>query len=272
MSDIDPYLALGPMHAAGDAPESPAPAAVSADTDDFDDDDEDLSLPLAAPPEKTDGAPEQDEPDDDDSDEEPTDHDWLIERARKADEYERYLAQQENARREAEATAEWDRKIDALNREYAERHQAIRENADQSLNPLPYYQTERDKLDHEMQVRYALLRDEREQALWQFAYQKSIPNHAARVVEHYKLPQEAINELLEYAPEQMEREAQKMRARLIKERTQQKEIDQLRRKADRRKLEANPLTTGAGRGAGGKAFAEMTDDERYMSIPWVRGR
>jgi hypothetical protein len=114
-------------------------------------------------------------------------------------------------------------------------------------------------------------RDNREQALWQFAHAQAIPQHAARVADHYKLPQDAVNELLDYPPDQMEREAQKMRRRLIKERTTQKQIDQLRRKEAARKIAAATVSPGSGRGGSGKAISEMSFEEGYASIPW-RGR
>lgn len=274
MPEIDPYLAMGPLHASADvAPATPAPAAAPDDTDDLDDEVEDFSLPLAAPEREEEGDEGDDAAGDDEGEVDDDDQTaWLIERAEKADEYERELARIKAQDAEARAVAYWDQRLDKANIEFQRRRDVIFENAEQSLNPVGYLRQEMPKLENEANSWYAAYRDEREQALWQFAHAQAIPNHAARVVEHYKLPKEAINDLLEYAPELMEREAQKMRARLIKERKQAKQIDQLRRKASRLDIEANPLTTGTGRAASGKAFAEMSDDERYHAIPWTRAR
>jgi hypothetical protein len=82
------------------------------------------------------------------------------------------------------------------------------------------------------------------------------------------MTQEAVNELLDYPPDQMEREAQKMRRRLIKERTTQKQIDQLRRKEAARKIAASTVAPGSGRGGSGKPLSEMSFEEGYASIPW----
>lgn len=254
-------------------PDDSAPELSSADaaddSTDFDDEDvDDGSLDFSAP-----DLPEPDAEDDEDGDEDDEgadgddERDWLIERAKKADEYERFLHAQEQKRREDEATAWWDNRLADANKHFSARERVIYENAENSLNPVAYLREEMTKLNREANAWYGEYRDNRERALWDFANQQQLPNLAARVVEHYKLPKEAAQELLEYAPEQMEREAQKMRSRLIKERNQQKQIDQLKRKAVNRKLASTPLTTGTGR-TRAKGWEQMSDDERYFAEPW----
>lgn len=255
------------MYPDSSAPEDESADAVGEDTDYDDADVDDGSLDLSAPYEPEPDADEDDDEGGDDGDDEDDDRDWLIERAKKADEYERFLAQQEQKRRESEATAWWDNRLEEANRFFKAEEQAIYDNADSSLNPVAYIREEITKLNRKAMSWYGEYRDNRERALWDFANQQNLPNLAAQVVEHYKLPKEAVRELLEYAPEQMEREAQKMRSRLIKERKQQKQIDQLKRKTANRKIAATPLTTGTGR-TRVKGWEQMNDDERYFAEPW----
>jgi hypothetical protein len=257
-------------------PAAPSPAATPDVTGPVLDVEDDGSLDLRVPePEGTgedeeaavdvDGAEDEGEPEPED------DRDWLIERAQRADELEREKAQFDAQRKEAEAVAYWDDRLNKANAAFAAREAVIYQNAEQSLNPVAYLRDEIGKLNNEANAWYGQYRDNREQALWQFAHAQAIPQHAARVADHYKLPQDAVNELLDYPPDQMEREAQKMRRRLIKERTTQKQIDQLRRKEAARKIAAATVSPGSGRGGSGKAISEMSFEEGYASIPW-RGR
>lgn len=267
-SDIDSYLSLPPMYPGDDAPELSPQDAAGEDTDFDDDEVDDGSLDFSAPDLPDEDAEDADEDGDEDDEEDgDDDRDWLIERAKKADEYERFLAQQERERRESEAVAWWDKRLAEANSFFKAEEQAIYDNADSSLNPVGYLREELTKLNRKAMAWYGEYRDNRERALWDFANQQQLPNLAARVVEHYKLPKEAVKELLEYAPEQMEREAQKMRSRLIKERNQQKQIDQLKRKTANRKIAATPLTTGTGR-VRAKGWDQMSDEERYFAEPW----
>jgi hypothetical protein len=259
------------------APAVPSPAATPEITEPVLTDEDDGSLDLRVP--EPDGTGEDEEAAvnedgaEDDGDAEPEDdRDWLIERAQRADELERQWAQQEAQRKEAEAVAYWDDRLQKANQAFAAREAVIYQNAEQSLNPVAYLRDEIGKLNNEANAWYGQYRDNREQALWQFAHAQAIPQHAARVADHYKLPQDAVNELLDYPPDQMEREAQKMRRRLIKERNAQKTIDQLRRKEAARKIAAQTVSPGAGRAGGGKAASELSFEEAYSSIPWSRGR
>lgn len=271
--DIDAYLSLPPMHPDDLAPEESSADAADDFTDYADDEvEDDGSLDLSAPLQPEEDAEDSDEDGDDseEADDDDDDRDWLIERAKKADEYERFLAHQEQKRQEQAAEAYWNERLDMANKHFAAREAAIYAEADNSLNPVGYLKHELPKLQREASQWYGEYRDNRERALWDFANRQNIPTLAARVVEHYKLPKEAVNDLLEYAPEQMEREAQKMRSRLIKERKHQKEIDQLKRKAANRKIGSTPLTTGTGRSRSA-GWDKMTDEERYFATPWSRG-
>jgi uncharacterized protein (DUF3084 family) len=278
--DFDAAYSALPAFDAPDGPPTPAvpsPAATPDVTEPVLTDEDDGSLDLRVPePEGTgedEEAPDSDDGAEDADGAEPEDdRDWLIERAQRADELEREFAQQKASRQEAEAVAYWDDRLDKANKAFAAREEVIYQNAEQSLNGIAYLRTEMAKLNNEANAWYGQYRDNREQALWQFAHAQAIPQHAARVADHYKLPQEAVNELLDYPPDQMEREAQKMRKRLIKERTTQKQIDQLRRKEAARKIAAATVAPGSGRGASGAALSEMSFEDGYASIPWSRGR
>jgi hypothetical protein len=282
LTDADAiYMNLPPMRPeAGNAPESLPPAADDGDADDFDDA-VDFSSPPPSPPvaganrepEAASDAPESDEGSDDaEGEDEFDDRDWLIERARKADEYETYLQRIREGAEEQRTTREFDHRLAALNAEFAGRENDIYAQAEQSLNPVAYVREEMRKLSAEADRRFAAYEAEREQALSRYEMARAIPQIAARIVQHYKLPDEAINEILDYPPEYMEREAQKLRARLIRERKAQQEIDQLKRSAARRKTAATPLTTGGGRGASGDGALAAGSDEHYAAIPWSRGR
>ena len=277
MTERDPYFDLPPMPGREEAaPDAPSPAAAAADTDDLDDAVDDLSLPLPTPDARESAEqPELDETDDadgaDDGEDEPTDQEWLIERARLADEYEQRWARMEAERVEREATARWDQRLEQANAEFARREDVIYQNAENSLNPTAYLREELTKLQNEAMSWYAAYRDSREQALRQFNDAREIPLYAARVVEHYKLPKEAINELLDYPADLMEREAQRMRRDLIKERKAQKHIDQLKRKAAARAIAAQSVAPGTGRGGSGDSVQAGSDDH-YFAIPWTRGR
>ncbi len=265
----DPYFDLPPMHPPSGAPPEHAPSAADeAPTDPIDDEVDDGSLDLSAP-ELDDDEGEENGEDAEDGDES-DDRDWLIERAKKADEYERYLAQIKGQEQERRAVDHWNGLLQQIENEQAAEEEAIWQNANDSLNPQGYLRSELTKLNNKFTAKYAQYRDAREQALWQFAHAQAIPNHAARVVEHYKLPIEAVDELLDYAPELMEREAQKIRARLIKERNQTKQINQLKAKQAQRALGA-PVSPGTGR-AGGSGGAEkpgyLGSDEHYFAMPW----
>lgn len=281
MTDADAiYMNLPPLRPeAGNAPESLPPAADDPDADDFDDEVE-VSPPPVSPPERGenregeaagDGS-DADEGDDGGDGDEPDDRDWLIERARKADEYEAYLQRIREGAEEQRVTRDLDQRLAALNAEFAGREDDIYAQAEQSLNPVAFVREEMRKLSAEADRRYQAYEAEREQALAKYEMARTIPQLAARIVQHYKLPDDAITEILDYPPEYMEREAQKLRARLIKERKQQQEIDQLKRSAARRKAAATPLTTGGGRGAGGDGAPAPGSDEHYGAIPWRRGR
>jgi hypothetical protein len=248
------------------------PVPTASAPDDVDDGTLDLSEPdLEEPGAEEEAAVAADGADEDEEEEPEDERDWLIERARKADEYERLLAQQQSQQREAAAVAYWDARLTEANEHFATREAVIYENAENNLNPVEYIRREITNLNNEANAWYAQYRDNREQALWQFAQAQAIPQHAARVVEHYQLPKEAVQELLDYPPEQMEREAQKMRQRLIKERTQQRTIDQLKRKESARKIAAKTVAPGSGRAASGAA-ASLSWEEGYSSLPWTRGR
>lgn len=283
MTDADDlYMNLPPMRpVAGNAPESLPPAADDVDADDFDDDVEAESPPAPSPDRGASREPEAaseepasdgDDADGEDGDEAPDDRDWLIERARKADEYEAYLQRIREGAEEQRATRDLDARLAALNAEFAGREEDIYAQAKESLNPVAFIREEMRKLSAEADRRYQAYEAEREQALAKYEMARTIPQLAARIVQHYKLPDDAITEILDYPPEYMEREAQKLRARLIKERKQQQEIDQLKRSAARRKAAATPLTTGGGRGAGGDGAPAPGSDEHYGAIPWRRGR
>lgn len=276
--DFDAAYAALPQFDAPDGPSPavPSPTATPVPTADLPEDVDDDALDLSVPDPDGEGDEEEQavtedgaEGDDEEPDED--DRDWLIERAQKADEYERLLSQQQSQRKEQEAVAYWDTRLSQANDAFAAREAVIYQNAENNLNPVAYIKAEITNLNNEANAWYAQYRDNREQALWQFAHQQAIPNHAARVVEYYKLPKEAVDEILDYPPEQMEREAQKMRARLIKERKQLRQIDQLKRKEAARKVAANTVSPGAGRAGGGRGGREMTFEEGYASIPWTRG-
>lgn len=257
------------------SPATPSPPALPDPTAPAPDDVDDGTLDLREPDPEEPGVEEEaavaaDGAEEDDDDPE-DDRDWLIERAQKADEYERFLAQQQSQQQEAAAVAYWDTRLAEANEHFAAREAVIYQNAENNLNPVEYIRREITNLNNEANAWYAQFRDNREQALWQFAQAQAIPQHAARVVDHYKLPKEAVNDLLDYPPEQMEREAQKMRQRLIRERTQQRQIDQLKRKAAARQIAASTVAPGSGRAAGGAPVSEMSFEEGYFSIPWRRG-
>jgi hypothetical protein len=283
--DFDAAYQALPAFDAPDGPSTPAepsPAATPSPTEPVPTDEDDGSLDLRVPekaPEALDGEGEEEEAavdedgaEDADGTEAEDDRDWLIERAQRADELEAWKAQQEAGRKEAEAVAYWDDRLAKANAAFAAREEVIYQNAEQSLNGIAYLRTEMAKLNNEANAWYGQYRDNREQALWQFAHAQAIPQHAARVAEHYKLPKEVVNDLLEYPPEMMEREAQKIRRNLINERNAQKKIDQLRRKEAARKIAASTVAPGSGRAGGGKAFSEMSVEEGNSSIPWTRGR
>lgn len=258
----DPYLSLPPFGSGIDAPAMPDSAELE-DTDLLDDEVEDDAL-VSEEPEDADEEPEGEEEDDE------PDLAYLTERAKKADEYERQMARWQEQQKEQEVVAAWDQRLNEASQEFARREAVIYENAENSLNPSAYLKSELTKLNREAMSWYATYRDSREQALWQYAHQQSLPTIAARVAEHYKLPQEAIDELLEYPVEMMEREAQKIRTRLIKERTLQKQIDQQKRKQDQQKVAKKGIATGTGRGSTTKAGDSF--ESGYFNIPWGRGR
>ena len=272
----DPYLLLPPMHPEASAsPEPTPPAADEFDADDLDDVVDDPSPSLALPERGETGEPSEGddtEPVSPEDGEDFDDRDWLIERANKADEYERYLESIRANAAEQKVTREWDDALATKNAEFSQREDAIFAQANESLNPVAYLREEMRKLNAEANGWYERYQQGRDQALSRFQLAREIPQFAARVVEHFKLPEDAINEILEYAPEQMEREAQKMRARLIKERKQAKQIDQLKRKAANRAVGANPLSTGGGRGSAGNGDIALGSDQHYHAIPWGRGR
>jgi hypothetical protein len=265
-----------PTGQAGPAPADASPAASPSATPPLPDDVDDGSLDLGEP--ELDGDGEDDGvagnaagSESEDGEEPEDDRDWLIERAQKADEYERWMAAQQSQARENEAVAYWDSRLQQANEHFAAREAVIYQNAENNLNPVAYLRQEMSNLTNEANAWYAQYRDNREQALWQFAHQQAIPHHAARVVEHYKLPKESVNELLDYPPEQMEREAQKMRQRLIRERKALRTIDQLKRKEAARKIAATTTSPGSGRAGGGKGGSAPSFEEGYFSIPWTRG-
>jgi len=261
------------MHSHDDAaPEASSPTAAPEDTDLPDEDVEDESLaPVAPDARDSEDASGEAGATDGEDDGEPDDRDWLIERAQQADAYERQLAQMQAKRQEEEATGHWNNRLEAANREFARREAVIYQNAENSLSPVAYLREEMTKLNNEANSWYASYRDEREQALWRYQHQREIPVFAARVVEHYKLPKESVEELLEYPMELMEREGQRIRATLIRERRQAKEIDQLKRKAAARALAAKTVAPGSGR-AGGSGEMKFGTAEHYHAIPWTRGR
>jgi hypothetical protein len=260
----------------GAPPAAPSPAAPPLPTDDALDAEDDGSLDLSGPDVESEGDDEgvavSEDGSEDEEAEPEDDRDWLIERAQKADEYERYLAQQQSQRQEQEAVQYWDKRLAEANDFFARREAVIYQNAENNLNPVAYIKAEITNLNNEANAWYGQYRDNREQALWQFAHQQAIPAHAARVVDHYKLPKETVEELLDYPPEMMEREAQKIRARLITERKRQRTIDQLKRKEAARKIAAQTVAPGSGRAAGGRGDSAPSFEEGYASIPWSRGR
>jgi hypothetical protein len=272
----DPYLDLGPMHPAGDVQsDTPSAPALPDDTEDFDDEVEDDSLSLAGPEgddaDEAGEAEDEQEPDDADAEEpEENDQDWLLERAKKADEYERLMAQNEAQARQREAEEYWNSRLDNAVRWFSNKRESVYQQAEQSLNPLGYLREKLNEVDLEERAWMGQFRDAREQALWQFAERQATPNYAARVAEHFGLPKESITELLEYPVELMEREAIKLRNRLIKERNRQKEVDKLKRNAAARKRAAKTVAPGSGRGPSGKIAAGS--DAHYLSIPWSGGR
>ena len=271
----DPYLTLPPFDRPvdGDAPEPPSAPALPDDADDdFDEEVEDS--PSAAGPEDRDDDGEDEEQESEGGDAAETegeedDRDWLIERAKKADEYERQMAQYEAQRKQQEAEAYWNDRLNNAVNWFADKEARLYQQAEQSLSPVGFLQEKLSELSREKDAWFGQFYAAREQALWQFAEAQAIPNYAARVAEHFGLPQEAIAELLEYPAELMEREAIKLRNRLIKERNRQKEVDKLKRRDAARKRAAKTVAPGDGRGAPGKTVPGS--DAHYFAIPWTRG-
>jgi hypothetical protein len=258
-------------------PAEPSPAATEVLTDPALDEEDDGSLDLSVP--ERDGTGEDEEApvdaagaESDEGGDPEDDRDWLIERAKRADELEREHAAQQFQRQEQEAVAHWDQRLAQANAAFAARENVIYQNAESNLNPIAYLKQEMANLKREADAWYTLEDQNREQALGQFQRAREIPQFAARVAEHYKLPQEVVNDLLDYPPEQMEREAQKMRQRLIRERKTQRQIDQLKRKDAARKIAAATVAPGSGRAAGGGSESNASFEESYASIPWTRGR
>lgn len=268
----DPYFDLPPMHPPSGAPPEHAPsAATDSPTEPIDDAVDDDSLDFSVPDDDdTEDAGDDDEGEDGEESGD-DDREWLLARAKQADAYERQMAQLQGQQQEQQAVAYWNARLGQIESELQAEEAAIYANAENSLNPIGYLRKELTALHNKATARYGEYRDAREQALWQFAHAQAIPAHAARVVEHFKLPPDTVEELLNYAPEQMEYEAGKIRARLINERKYQKQIRQLRAKQARQAIGA-PVAPGAGRaGAGAADGPKLGSDAHYMSIPWTRG-
>ena len=190
------------------------------------------------------------------------------ERAAQAEAYEQQFAEQQRASRQQQAQAYWDNALGQAEYWFQSQEAQIYAEAEQSMNPVAYVQQRMGMLNTQ---RTNWLRDfhaSREQAYYQFAMEQALPNWVREVAEHFDLDVGYVPELMEYPPDLIPREAEKIANRLRNEKARERKKQQDRRKRQRQQMAGSQVHTGVGSGINGKV--EPGSDEHYNSLPWVR--
>ncbi len=219
---------------------------------------DDESLDADDADEEMSGAPESDEPSDDpdeapgddseDADDSDTESAELRRQLTELQARERRMAYEEQQRRNQ---AYWVDIETQAEQYFAWKKEQIYQAATDYVDPDLFVRTKRDELDYERAQWFRDFFASQNEARRQQYERAAVPAYAARVATHYQLSDEQERELLDYPPDRMPKEAEKMaryNAREASLRTQSQQA-QRKRTRDGRFATGAPTTGGSGRGS-----------------------
>jgi hypothetical protein len=235
VNDVEVIPDDGHPDALDDEPTSPTDEEMSGEleTEDEDDDDED-SL-------------DDEDEDADESDDDEDDDDEIRQKAAQYDQLQRKLEYEAQQRRNQQY---WDGIESQAEEAFAAQYDQIFIDSQNYVDPQAY---ERQKIDEwTRSVTHWVKQFEASKNVARAKAQEraAIPVYAARIATHYGLSVDQANELLEYAPQQMDREAQKMARYNAQIARLRKQAKQTQRGNARVGMAGNPVSTGgSGRSA-----------------------
>lgn len=216
-----------------DSTASPADEEMSGEPDEDDeDDDDDASL-------EDDDETQESETDADDEDD--------LQTRRKADAYDelqRRLAYQQQQQKNQQY---WDGIESQAANAFQAKYDQIFTDAQNYVDPDGYVRTKVAEWTREVTGWVKDFESSKNVARARAQEQSSIPVYAAKLATHYKLSIEQAHELLEYHPQQMDKEAQRRAQSNAREASLKKKARQTQRADARNPLAKNPLSTGSGK-------------------------
>lgn len=193
------------------------------------------------------------------------------------DQWNAWNAQQEEVRLQNEQRAAeqyWDNALATANAQFAQKEQNIYREADQLRNEFGseyadrHIRTKTRELFNEYQGYLAQFHADREAGIWDIVKRAALPGYAAEVAEYYGLGRDSINELLNYPPDLMPREAERMKRDRDRLAAERRKASQLARRAKNLEVGNKNVTPGEGRAS--SPDMELGSDDHYNNIPWQR--
>ncbi len=191
----------------------------------------------------------------------------LEERAQRAEQLEQFYAEQQHADEQAQADAYWNTAYQKAADWYNRQVNQIYAKAEDAIAPVAFIEQHMSTLNGQWTSWLNQFHANREQSAWNFAMQQAIPNYARDVAEYYGLPQDVVKELMQYPPDLMPREAERIKKERGERAALKRKATQAGRQAQRDGFNAS-LTGGGGSVSGQNV--ELGSDEHYNSIPWTR--
>ena len=201
----------------------------------------------------------------------------LNEAQQQLQEWNRFQQQQQEAQlaqQQAEAEKYWDDALAKANSYFAQKEAQIYREAEGiaqeygSDRAEVYARTKGRELFAEYQGYLAKFHADREASIWQIVMKAALPGYAAEVAEYYGLAKDAITELLNYPPDLIPREAERMKRERDARAAERRKANQLAKRA--KNLELGNKTTTPGQGRAVRPDIELGSDDHYNSIPWQR--
>lgn len=201
----------------------------------------------------------------------------LAEAQQQLQEWNTFQQQQEQAalqQQQADAERYWDDALAKANSYFAQKEAQIYREAEGisqefgSERAELYARTKGRELFAEYQGYLAKFHAEREASIWQVVMKAALPGYAAEVAEYYGLGKDVITDLLNYPPDLIPREAERMKRERDQRAAERRKNTQLARRAKNLELGNKSTTPGSGRAA--SQTVDFSSDEYYESIPWQR--
>lgn len=188
--------------------------------------------------------------------------------AARARQWDEYAAHQQRLSQQRAAEAQWARQEQEADAYYnAAIAQAVRASHD-ALDPDAYWRQNGAPLMQQQQAWHRQFEQSKAQRWQEVAAVMALPQYAAQVAQQAGLAQDAAAELLNYHPDQMEREAARMRRDRDEKAALKRQATQRRRQELASELAGNTVSPGTGRP--GTRRVEAGSDDHYNSLPSFR--